>query len=76
MAKGGLMFRDLGGFKGANPLNPLIFFNFWVKRGQNFSGFKSFRGLNIILEYDTIFVNEIWTFSEMVPFLLRNLRYF
>ena len=25
MAKGGLIFRGLGGFKGANPLNPPIF---------------------------------------------------
>ena len=33
MAKGGLIFRGLRGFKGANPLNPLIFSNFWVKEG-------------------------------------------
>ena len=32
--------------------------------------------LNKIFEYGTIFVDEIWTFSEMVPFLLRNFRSF
>ena len=49
------------------------FLDFWVKRGNIFRGV---RGHIKIIEYGTIFISEIWTFSEMVPFLLRNLRQF
>ena len=73
LTKGGLIFRGLGGFEGANRLNPLISSIFGLKGGWIFRGL---RGLNKILEYGIIFVSEIWTFSEMVPFLLRNFSLF
>ena len=52
--KGGLIL-GFRGFKGANRLNPLIFSIFGLKEGCIFRGL---RGLNKILEYGTIFVEE------------------